>query len=189
MTAWFTSDQHIGHANIIRLSNRPFANLEEMHRELITRHNAVVSSKDTVYHLGDFSLDTKFVRPMLSKLNGYHCLVSGNHDKCHPCHKKWQAMERKYLEFGFTTVCHDRIFTLSGNYTTTVRLNHLPYIGDSKHEARYPEHRPKDAGMTLLHGHVHEAWKINGRMHNVGVDVRDFRPVSEHELLEEILKK
>jgi calcineurin-like phosphoesterase family protein len=33
--------------------------------------------------------------------------------------------------------------------------------------------------MWLLHGHVHEKWRQQGRMVNVGVDVWDFTPVAE----------
>jgi len=33
--------------------------------------------------------------------------------------------------------------------------------------------------MLLLHGHVHEKWRQQGRMVNVGVDVWDFTPVAE----------
>lgn len=32
---WFTSDTHFFHDNIIRFSNRPFANAFEMNEELI----------------------------------------------------------------------------------------------------------------------------------------------------------
>ena len=33
--------------------------------------------------------------------------------------------------------------------------------------------------MWLLHGHVHERWRQQGRMVNVGVDVWDLAPVPE----------
>ena len=53
MTAHFTSDQHLGHANIIRLCNRPFENVNVMTEALLAGHNAVVQDGDEVYHLGD----------------------------------------------------------------------------------------------------------------------------------------
>jgi calcineurin-like phosphoesterase family protein len=34
---FFTSDQHLGHRNIIRLCSRPFASIEEMDETLISR--------------------------------------------------------------------------------------------------------------------------------------------------------
>ena len=40
---FFTSDTHFGHANIIRLCNRPFQNVEEMNEVLIENWNKVVS--------------------------------------------------------------------------------------------------------------------------------------------------
>ena len=57
MTTWFTSDEHHWHANIIRYSKRPFSSIVEMTEELVRRHNAVVKAEDTVWHLGDFSMD------------------------------------------------------------------------------------------------------------------------------------
>lgn len=54
MNTWFTSDQHIGHKNIIAYSNRPFSNVDEMTEELVRRHNERVRPDDLVYQLGDF---------------------------------------------------------------------------------------------------------------------------------------
>lgn len=50
---FFTSDHHFGHANIIKFSNRPFSNVEEMNEELIKRWNEKVSSEDEVSYIGD----------------------------------------------------------------------------------------------------------------------------------------
>lgn len=51
----FTSDLHLGHSAIIHMKNRPFADVEEMNRKLISNYNSVVHKKDTVYILGDIS--------------------------------------------------------------------------------------------------------------------------------------
>ena len=51
---FFTSDLHLGHANVITYDNRPFSSVEEMDEELIRRWNAKVGKGDVVYVLGDF---------------------------------------------------------------------------------------------------------------------------------------
>jgi len=68
-----------------------------------------------------------------------------------------------------------------------VLLHHMPYAFDAAEEAGRPTpkhraYRPTKEGRWLLHGHIHEKWKVNGRMINVGVDVWDFKPVSIEEI-------
>lgn len=43
---YFTSDLHLGHANIIRHCNRPFSSVEEMDDALIDNWNAKVTNAD-----------------------------------------------------------------------------------------------------------------------------------------------
>lgn len=77
---FFTSDSHFNHGAIIQYCNRPFSGAEEMDKAMITNWNSVVTSKDTVYHLGDFSFKTDPGR-YTSRLNGKKILIRGNHDK------------------------------------------------------------------------------------------------------------
>jgi len=68
----FTADEHYGHANIIRHCKRPFADFDEMDAALIARHNAVVGAKDTVIHIGDFTLrDKVFAATIIRPLHGH----------------------------------------------------------------------------------------------------------------------
>ena len=173
MNTWLTSDQHFGHTNIIRYSGRPFRDLDEMHSELIRRHNSVVCTDDTVYHLGDFSLDERMVPRFLPLLAGRHILVTGNHDACHPRRKGWRKHAAGYLNHGFAEVHAVGWMALPGH--PGVMLAHMPSTDAA--DARYPEWRPKGGYETLLHGHVHERWQRNGKMINVGVDVWDYTPV------------
>lgn len=79
---FFTSDTHFGHANIIRLCNRPFQNVEEMNEVLIENWNKVVSKDDTVFHLGDFAFGGSSVwNSIIPRLNGHINLIIGNHDR------------------------------------------------------------------------------------------------------------
>lgn len=80
MTDFVIGCTHFGHENIIRLANRPFENVREMNSVMIQRWNNVVGTKDTVYHLGDFSFRGDSPSTYLHKLNGRIIFIQGNHD-------------------------------------------------------------------------------------------------------------
>lgn len=188
MTVFFTSDQHFGHTNIIHHSGRPFPSVETMNEELVARHNAAVGPDDTVYHLGDFAMDDRLVDRILPRLHGTHHLIPGNHDRCHSSHRRHQRDLRRYLAAGFVTVQERVVFDL--DRIGQVMLCHLPLRGrDRSDEIRRPKYdtfRPLSTDLfdaspvadILLHGHVHERWRRNGAMINVGVDVWNYTPVS-----------
>jgi calcineurin-like phosphoesterase family protein len=159
---WWTSDTHFGHVNVIRLSKRPFASVEEMNEELVRRWNARVAHDDTVYHLGDFALGPRETagiwRP---RLNGNIVLILGNHDRS----------KTAMREAGFDVVLNRLDTTIDG---INVTMRHAPPA---------PEHREKLGCDLFLHGHVHEAWVQRGKCFNVGVDVRGFQPVTLEEML------
>ena len=77
---YFTSDQHFGHFNIIRLCQRPFGSLEEMDAVLLERWNAKVKPADEVYVLGDLFFRCAAPEPILKALAGRKHLILGNHD-------------------------------------------------------------------------------------------------------------
>lgn len=166
---WFTSDTHYWHKNVIKYCNRPFSSVEEMNETLISNYNNVVSQEDTVYFLGDviFGGTTK-ARAIIERLNGEKHLIIGNHDVVNRA--------EKWLKLGFKTAVHSMKL---GNFN----LSHFPYAGFEADE-RHFEHRLKDEGDWLFHGHVHQHWKQKDRMINVGVDIWDFYPVSLPDLLD-----
>lgn len=180
---WFTSDLHLGHARIIELCKRPFADVDEMNNVIIKRWNNVVQPDDTVYVLGDVALGTITESlALVTQLTGNKLLVPGNHDRVFSAYRKGGPRPQDvqiYKDAGFT-ILPERIRVLRGEshpYEEAYLLCHFPYAGDSHENDRYVEHRPPDKGNWLIHGHVHERWQVNGRQINVGVDVWDFAPV------------
>ena len=179
---FFTSDLHLGHVNISRLAGRPFDDVDTMNETIIARWNEVVTGDDWVYLLGDLAMGTiKETLRLVGRLNGWIHLIPGNHDRCWKGHgDKADKWVQTYLAAGIGSIEPPHDYDL-GNMS--VHLNHFPYAGADPTDQRYEEHRPIDDGRVLVHGHVHEKWKTNGRMINVGVDVWDFRPVHESEIL------
>lgn len=167
---FFTSDHHFWHKNIIHLCNRPFSSVEEMDAKMIENWNSVVAPSDTVYYLGDFSLDPRAVKEILPLLNGKKHLIQGNHDKCF---KGKDKLINYYKEAGFESVKHRDTIKI---WKYQVLLCHFPYKDNP--EAKYYDKRPEDNGNWLLHGHIHEKGKFKNKMINVGVDVWNFTPVS-----------
>ena len=176
---FFTSDHHFSHANIIRYCNRPFTSAEEMNQELIRRWNQTVSTDDTVYYLGDFSLSLVAVESITPHLHGRKLLIMGNHDLCHPVNKKRAILGREiYLKAGFESIELEPRIEIAGQ---SVLLHHFPYLTPSapdKYSGKFDKFRPKDEGQWLLCGHIHEKWLQQERMINVGVDVWNFYPVA-----------
>lgn len=171
MTRWFTADTHFGHANIIKYCARPFRDVEHMEDELIIRWNARVQPRDRVYHLGDFGWGRKAperreqAERILAQLNGEVLLLPGNHDRKA---KGWWPGKTVGNEKNGSSITLDRVHT---------RLRHRPV-----YESTLP---------LQLCGHVHEAFKskywkeYDVVVVNVGVDVWNWCPVSETEILEE----
>lgn len=180
---FYTSDLHLGNANIIRYENRPWETVEEMDAGLIANWNEVVSSGDDVYVLGDFCFKGahKAIQ-YLENLNGTIHLIRGNHD-----HFMGQA--------SFTTFLHEEHNKemLGQRFLPVETHGWYEHMQDGAHEVVLC-HFPimywdgmDDRGSVHLYGHMHSR---PGMQHphpcayNVGVDVNDYRPVTLEQLME-----
>lgn len=193
---YFTSDTHFGHKNIIEYCGRPFKTVEEMNQTMIDNWNALVKPEDTIYHIGDVSfMKQEESYKVVHQLNGHKILIRGNHDRGIGAMK---AM-------GFDEVYDQLQIEINGE---TLWLAHHPYPyieydpyiedhddPDAHHYQIRDEGQPKDDFKTwLLCGHVHQSWRtkqFKGRkngMINVGVDVWDFKPISDEKVAETIRK-
>jgi len=76
------SDTHFYHEKMIKYEARPFASVEEMNKTMINNWNKVVSKRDIVYHLGDFSFSNfEMIKKIFDQLKGRIILIAGNHDR------------------------------------------------------------------------------------------------------------
>ena len=166
---YFTSDQHFGHFNIIRLCQRPFATAEEMDAELLARWNAKVGEDDEVYIVGDLFFRAATVEPILKALHGRKHLVVGNHDH------SW--MRRVRVGDYFESVQTIKEIVVDGLVMT---LCHYPMLS-------YPQARRG----YMVYGHIHnnvrdDYWPLiarRSRMLNAGADVNNFTPVTFDEMV------
>lgn len=85
MSIFFASDTHFAHKNIINFTDRqsgkrirPYDSVEEHDEAIVKNWNSVVQQHDTVYHLGDVSIN-KIGIQTVSRLNGRKILLRGNH--------------------------------------------------------------------------------------------------------------
>ncbi len=153
MTVWVTADQHFGHANIIRLCNRGFVDVEAMDAEMERVWNGVVRSGDTVWHLGDFAFrNSRSAGSILDRLNGEKHLIKGNHDP------KQDAVQWK-------SVSDYRELQHGGRGVVLSHYGMEDWVGIFR-------------GAVMLHGHSHgKLRKIAGRL-DVGVDSVGYAPIT-----------
>lgn len=148
---FFTADEHLGHAGIIKYCNRLFETIEEMDAELVRRHNEVVGNNDVVIHAGDFcwcnnARDAH--ERYISKLKGNHVFLEGSHDHWLPssAHEMWE----KTIDGIHVTACHYPLMSWP-------RSHYNAY---------------------LLYGHCHGRLKVQGKAWDAGVDSNNFYPIS-----------
>ena len=182
MTVFFTADQHFFHFNIIPHCNRPFDTIEEMNETFIANHNSIVRYDDTTWHCGDFSWHHNKIPYLLSRLNGRHNLVYGNHDLC------WKSSKEieRYKAYGFEDVTFCKLLDIPG--VGQALLSHLPLSFDDAHDLIFNTNKKNLLSHVnvFLCGHVHNNWKHQGKLLNIGVDVWNFTPVSIDQITKEM---
>ena len=166
---WFTADTHFCHANILRFSGRPFADVTEMNEELIRRWNDTVPADGIVFHLGDFCMgNASDLNNIIYRLHGRIYLILGNHDM--------KSIKQRFME-RFELVTQQMSIRVGGQ---SIILNHNPFLcyGGSYRD------------VWELFGHVHSGQLSHTGLdlprlkmlfplqYDVGVDNNDFRPVS-----------
>jgi len=165
---FYTADWHLGHANIIKFCKRPFKDIFEMREFLIKAHNDRVKRGDTTYHIGDMFWRTMSIveaRYVMSRLNGYHKFVYGNHD---------QLMDGSpELRACFAEVA-------DALWVPHTKLHKGMYL----HHYACRVWRDSHKGSYHLYGHSHAALpEANTLSFDCGVDSRpDYAPWSEEEV-------
>jgi calcineurin-like phosphoesterase family protein len=161
MRTFFVADTHFGHANIIRLTSRPFPGVEAMDAEMAARWNAAVAPGDTVWHLGDFAVRCKPPRlqALFASLNGRKRLVAGNHD------------DDGTLRLGWDEVHREAVRVAEGGQR--LLLGHYPLL----------EWDGFWRGVVHLHGHTHNSIPSTRRRADLGVEAWDYHPVQLADVL------
>jgi calcineurin-like phosphoesterase family protein len=158
VSVYFTSDTHFGDHRVLNLYPRPFDSVAEMDAVLIAGWNAVVGEGDEVWHLGDFARTARRAEEILPLLHGRKHLILGNNDPPAVSGLAWASVA-PYAEIG---VSDQRLV-----------LCHYPFRSWNG----------MGRGALNLHGHSHGRLKPMPRQFDVGVDVRDFRPVTLQQLV------
>lgn len=176
---FFTSDLHFGHKNILKYCNRPWNSVEEMDEGLIQNWNNTVGKDDIIFNLGDFAFaSNQRWRELISRLNGKHYLILGNHDEI--------RYPGDFILGLFEGVCPELTLNIDGRY---VYLHHYPYL------CYGGAWRNPDNAVYQLFGHVHSGPNSSGKdsdrlihlfpyQYDVGVDNNDYKPVSWHQVKE-----
>lgn len=168
---FFTADLHFYHDKIIRHTQRPFHNVEEMNKALIKKWNDKISSNDEVYILGDFTMKgADLASAILYSLKGKKHLVRGNHDNFiddPQFDRSLFASIQDYLEIVY---CN-----------TNFILFHYPIV----------EWNGSGKGAIALHGHQHNHKGYNVKnlqngvfRYDVGVDANGMEPISAEEIID-----
>lgn len=164
---WFTADWHVGHHNIIRHSNRPFANTLDMDRAIFNGLRKIRSG-DSLYILGDIALQKRLALGALDKVqHGVQVfVVFGNHDRDHRTH----------------ILNHPRVVWGRSMEEVRVMNQHITL----SHYAMRVWNR-SHYGAWQLYGHSHNNLKPWDQQLDVGVDsaaklLGEYRPFSFDEV-------
>lgn len=186
MAILFTSDLHLGHANIISTCGRNYAScgedfdtVEEMNEFLIRKWNEKVKEDDEIYILGDLSYRSNIsAKSYLKRLRGRKHLILGNHDF------KWQK-NISNMNYYFESVSNMEIIRLEEKLITLCHYPLLEWNGSGRANDQ------KKSSSWLIHGHIHNN---KGKVYeyirdnlpcalNCGVDINGYEPVTFEELL------
>lgn len=181
---YFTSDLHLGHANCIQMTHRPFETVEEMNRVLIENINTTVGENDELWILGDFAY--KVPKSEVPELRaGIRCrhvhLVNGNHDRDYSdldIFESVQDYKQLKTPFGRFILFHYPMMEWNAAHYGSVHLHgHIHSTG-----AYNAENMQKRFADRFPGGHFCENEDLRLRIWDVGVDANAFKPISLEEI-------
>jgi calcineurin-like phosphoesterase family protein len=185
---YFSSDWHLGHNSVLSYCNRPYKDLEEMHIAIINTCNDTVKETDSLYLLGDTSLNPKWVELFIPQLicKDIH-MILGNHDAPFPNKLGAKAQKtlnarKRYFKAGVKSMELSANMQLGKYY---VELCHFPFAPKPRvlgEDMRYLDNRPVDNGQILLHGHLHGKYRKRANMIDVCFD-GDLKIFSENDII------
>ena len=183
---YFTSDLHLGHANAIGFTSRPFLDVEQMNEGLIKNINETVMTNDELWILGDFAFKVNMAAAKQFR-DQINCktvhMITGNHDKDYMRDHIFQSVQHyKELktEYGKFILFHYPIYEWNGAHNGTIHLHgHIHSTGSyntanlqKKYIDRFPEKSfMKDSALGL-------------RIYDIGVDANNYRPISIPQIAE-----
>ncbi len=172
---FYIADIHFGDFNIFDKCQRPFADVNDMNKQIINNWNNKVTNNDLVYILGDIALNEKYLS-LYSNLNGHKHLIVGNHDESFI-----SFIKRSNI---FETIKYIDLINDNG---VKVCICHYPLLD-------WPEF---NRGSYLVYGHIHNKTIKNGKeyqqikeyysnknAYNCGIDVVGYVPVTIKEMIE-----
>jgi calcineurin-like phosphoesterase family protein len=156
-----------------------------MNEAICNQWKSQVTDKDTVYVLGDVSVNKRYAFEYIPTLPGKKILIAGNHDDCFKFDTKesGERKKAKYLDNGWDEVYMEYNTRIQGYY---VKMTHLPPLtGVTKDiDTRYTQNRPPFNPDTIhLHGHQHNRYIKNGNLIDVGFD-GSLRLLSEYDIMD-----
>lgn len=168
----FTADTHFGHKGIGAMTRRPWGTVEEADEALITAWNAVVGPRDTVWHLGDFTMHATPERcaEIFARLRGRKCLIRGNHDGKRVLDLGWEAVEDLKI---VRVPCADGF--QDGRLQQIVLTHYALRSWPAVHH-----------GAISLFGHTHASMEGTCRSCDVGVDAwadEGYGPVTMEQIV------
>jgi calcineurin-like phosphoesterase family protein len=163
-----TGDEHYFHQNkknpnkgIIHFCNRPYTHIDDMHHDLIQKHNQIATDKDITIHAGDTSFGTKAqTNDIIRQLNGNHIFIAG-------CHDRWlrKSASARWIKKVDGVIVHVEHYPLRSWFA-------------SYH------------GSINLHAHTHgRLIDPYPRQKDIGVDTNNFYPYILHDLIPALLKQ
>ncbi|MCL2767525.1 MAG: metallophosphoesterase family protein [Synergistaceae bacterium] len=175
MMKYFLSDLHFYDEGLMKYCDRPFSSVEEMHCKIIDNFRNKVGGNGEIYILGDItgknSMNLTKINYMqvldqmgISNSNTPFHLILGNNDK---------LPAEDYMDMGFVSV---------------KGIDNIQ-IGEFKAMLTHDPCMVQQVNTLALCGHVHTLFDYvynvqrNTLAINVGIEVRDYTPVSEDEII------
>lgn len=155
--AFFLSDLHLAHENILTFGDRDFKSIQEHDEYIIRKWNETVGYDDNAFILGDIAFKSRY--DYLARLNGNLHIILGNHE-----YLTKLPLIQKYAPKAKVGGC-----LILGDFI----ISHIPvHPSQLEHRADYN-----------IHGHLHKNVIDDPRYINVCCERLDYTPTRLEDLL------